>query len=141
MNLSDINWPVILIALSGALILLLRDWRIAVPALLVNYIGVAIFLAQQHFLQPDLHIGEGVTIRGNRRGLLPGPELRMQLDNLTMLEASVVATAAVRERLSYDAAIYRADLEPVPLTLGGILCYLFGADFIQLKIAQRGRFL
>ena len=57
MNLSDINWPVILIALSGALILLLRDWRITVSALLVNYVGVAIFLAQQQFLQPDLQIG------------------------------------------------------------------------------------
>jgi hypothetical protein len=56
MNLSDINWPVILVALSGALILLVRDWRIAVPALLVNYIGVAMFLAQQQFLQPDLHL-------------------------------------------------------------------------------------
>ena len=57
MNLSDINWPVILIALSGALILLLRDWRITVSALLVNYVGVAFFLAQQQFLQPDLQIG------------------------------------------------------------------------------------
>jgi hypothetical protein len=57
MTISDINWPVILIALSGALILLLRDWRISVSALLVNYIGVAVFLAQQQFLQPDLHIG------------------------------------------------------------------------------------
>src|SRR6476659_1502590 len=57
MSLSDVNWPAILIALSGALILLLRDWRIAVPALLVNYVGVAIFLAQQQFLRPDLQIG------------------------------------------------------------------------------------
>jgi hypothetical protein len=56
MNLSEINWPVILIALSGALILLLRDWRITVSALLVNYVGVALFLAQQQFLQPDLQI-------------------------------------------------------------------------------------
>src|SRR5689334_15439441 len=61
MNISDINWPVIAIALSGALFLLLRDWRITVSALLVNYIGVAVFLAQQQFLQPDLHIG-GVAV-------------------------------------------------------------------------------
>src|SRR5262249_31725586 len=61
MNLSDINWPVICIALSGALILLLRDWRITFPALLINYVFVAIFLAQQQFLQPDLAIG-GVAI-------------------------------------------------------------------------------
>src|SRR5262245_24430711 len=61
MSLSDINWPVVLIALSGALILLLRDWRITVSALLVNYICVAIFLAQQQFLQPDLQIA-GIAI-------------------------------------------------------------------------------
>jgi hypothetical protein len=61
MSLSDINWPVICIALSGALILLLRDWRITFPALLINYVFVAIFLAQQQFLQPDLAIG-GVAI-------------------------------------------------------------------------------
>jgi len=57
MSLSDINWPVICIALSGALILLLRDWRITFPALLLNYVFVAIFLAQQQFLAPDLQIG------------------------------------------------------------------------------------
>ena len=61
MSFNDINWPVILIALSGALILLLRDWRITVSALLVNYICVAIFLAQQQFLQPDLQIG-GIAV-------------------------------------------------------------------------------
>jgi hypothetical protein len=61
MNISGINWPVIAIALSGALILLLRDWRVTVSALLVHYVGVAIFLAQQQFLQPDLHIG-GVPV-------------------------------------------------------------------------------
>ena len=61
MNLSDINWPVILIALSGALILLLRDWRITVSALLLNYVGVAVFLAQQQFLQPDLQLGSIVV--------------------------------------------------------------------------------
>src|SRR5215510_5665067 len=61
MSLSDINWPVVCIALSGALILLLRDWRVTFPALLLNYVFVAIFLAQQQFLQPDLAIG-GVAI-------------------------------------------------------------------------------
>src|SRR6195952_2857917 len=57
MNFSDINWPVILIALSGAVMLLLRDWRVTFPALLVNYICVAIFLAQQQFIKPDLQLG------------------------------------------------------------------------------------
>jgi hypothetical protein len=57
MNFSDINWPVILIGLSGALILLLRDWRMTFPALLINYVCVALFLAQQQFLKPDLQLG------------------------------------------------------------------------------------
>jgi magnesium-transporting ATPase (P-type) len=48
---------VILIGFSGALILLLRDWRLTFPALLVNYLCVAIFLAQQQFLKPDLQLG------------------------------------------------------------------------------------
>jgi len=57
MSLSDINWPALSIALSGALILLLRDWRVTFPALLINYIGVALFLAQQQFIAPDLQLG------------------------------------------------------------------------------------
>src|ERR1041384_7607314 len=61
MNLSDINWPVILIALSGALILLLRDWRIAVPALLLNYTGVAVFRAQRQRAAEPLRLSDYVV--------------------------------------------------------------------------------
>jgi len=57
MNLSQINWPIVGIALSGGLILLLRDWRITFPALLCNYLCVALFLAQQQFITPDLQLG------------------------------------------------------------------------------------
>lgn len=57
MNLLALNLPVLLIALSGAAILLLRDWRITVVALLLNYMGVTAFLAQQQFIRPDLHVG------------------------------------------------------------------------------------
>jgi hypothetical protein len=57
MSLSDINWPAIGIALSGAVILLLRDWRVTFPALLINYVGVVLFLAQQQFITPDLRLG------------------------------------------------------------------------------------
>ncbi len=57
MNLSDLNLPVLCVAVSGALILLLRDWRITFSALLLNYIGVALFLAGQQFIQPDLQLG------------------------------------------------------------------------------------
>jgi hypothetical protein len=48
------NWFVIAIGISGALILLFRDWRFTFPALLVNYLGQALFLAQQGFLTPDV---------------------------------------------------------------------------------------
>jgi hypothetical protein len=56
-DFSQINWPVIGIALSGGIILLLRDWRVTFPALLLNYVFVALFLAQQQFLTPDLRLG------------------------------------------------------------------------------------
>ena len=57
MNVSQIDWPIIGIALSGAIILLIRDWRITFPALLLNYILVALFFAEQRFIQSDLHLG------------------------------------------------------------------------------------
>lgn len=57
MNFNTINLIVLGIALSGGLILLLRDWRLTVPALLLNYGFVAAFLAQQQFIRPDLQIG------------------------------------------------------------------------------------
>jgi len=56
MDFSQINWPIIGIALSGGIILLLRDWRVTFPALLLSYIFVALFLAQQQFLAPDLRL-------------------------------------------------------------------------------------
>src|SRR4029079_17461208 len=61
-DFSQINWPVVWpvigIALSGAIILLLRDWRLTFPALLLNYLFVAFFLAQQQFITPDLRVGD-----------------------------------------------------------------------------------
>ena len=61
MSIADINWPVVCIALSGAIILLLRDWRVTFSALLANYVGVALFLAQQQFISPDLQVGSVVV--------------------------------------------------------------------------------
>ena len=54
---SGINWIVLAIALGGGLVLLLRDWRYTVSALLFTYCGIALFLAQQQFLRSDLQIG------------------------------------------------------------------------------------
>jgi hypothetical protein len=47
------NWPLIGLALTAALVLLLRDWRVTVTTLLLNYIFLALFLAQQQFIEPD----------------------------------------------------------------------------------------
>src|SRR5690349_20471143 len=57
MSCTDANLIVLLIALTGGLILLLRDWRLTVPALLLAYVGIALFLAQQQFIRPDLQLG------------------------------------------------------------------------------------
>jgi hypothetical protein len=57
MDFTQINWPIVGLALSGGIILLLRDWRVTFPALLLNYVFVALFLAQQQFITPDLRLG------------------------------------------------------------------------------------
>lgn len=44
------------IAISAAMVLLLRDWRRTFPALLLNYILLSVFLARQEFLTPDLEL-------------------------------------------------------------------------------------
>lgn len=44
------NLPLIGIALSAALVLLMRDWRVSFSALLVNYMCLTMFLAQQQLL-------------------------------------------------------------------------------------------
>ncbi len=54
----QINWAIIGLTVSSGIILLLRDWRVTTPALFVNYLSVAWFLAQQQFITPDLVIGE-----------------------------------------------------------------------------------
>jgi hypothetical protein len=56
MFITQINWPVVGIALAGGLILLMRDWRITFSALLCNYIFIAIFMTQQQFIPPDLRV-------------------------------------------------------------------------------------
>jgi hypothetical protein len=47
-------FPVVGIAISSGIVLLMRDWRKTVPALLVNYICLAWFLAQQEAMIPNM---------------------------------------------------------------------------------------
>jgi hypothetical protein len=42
------------IGMSAGAVLLFRDWRISVPALLINYVSLAVFLGRAQFLEPDL---------------------------------------------------------------------------------------
>jgi hypothetical protein len=49
-----INWLLIGVGASAGVVLLFRDWRLTFPALLINYISQALFLAQQGFIAPDL---------------------------------------------------------------------------------------
>jgi hypothetical protein len=50
----DINWALIGIGICGGMVLLLRDWRLTIPALLLNYLFVTMFLTAQQFIQPDV---------------------------------------------------------------------------------------
>jgi hypothetical protein len=52
----EINWLLIGIGLTAAVVLLFRDWRLTVPALLLNYMTLALFLAEQRFVTPDLSL-------------------------------------------------------------------------------------
>lgn len=54
MELLTVNWALLGLALSAGMVLLVRDWRISFSALLLNYICLALFLARQQFLAPDV---------------------------------------------------------------------------------------
>ncbi|MEI8165164.1 MAG: hypothetical protein WCG26_02260 [Chloroflexales bacterium] len=51
----QINWFIIGIGLTAAVVLLFRDWRVTVTALLLNYLALTLFLAEQRFVAPDLN--------------------------------------------------------------------------------------
>lgn len=51
----------VVLAFGSGVILLLRDWRITVPALLFTYGGIALFLWQSPLLVPDLLIEQSLT--------------------------------------------------------------------------------
>lgn len=44
------------IGMSAGAVLLFRDWRITVTALLINYLSLATFLGRAQFLDPDLEL-------------------------------------------------------------------------------------
>jgi hypothetical protein len=50
------QWPLLGVALSAGIILLGQQWRSTLTGLLLNYLFVAAFLAQQQFITPDISI-------------------------------------------------------------------------------------
>jgi hypothetical protein len=44
------------IGLPAAIVLLFRDWRITIPALMLTTIAVALFVGSQEYIQPDLEL-------------------------------------------------------------------------------------
>lgn len=57
MSFETPNLVLIGIGVCGGIVLLLRDWRLTFPALLLTYLCVALFLTQQQFIRPDLQLG------------------------------------------------------------------------------------
>lgn len=55
--MDQINGIAILIGITGALVLLFRDWRVTFSALLLNYLFVALFVTQKAFIEPDITLG------------------------------------------------------------------------------------
>ncbi len=55
--MMTINWMLIVIGLTAAAVLLFRDWRITVSALLFNTSAAAFFIAEQGFVVTDLRFG------------------------------------------------------------------------------------
>jgi hypothetical protein len=52
----QINWLLLGIGITAAVVLLFRDWRITFPGLLLNAVALAFFVAEQRFVAPDLSL-------------------------------------------------------------------------------------
>lgn len=105
----------VVLAFGSGVILLLRDWRITVPALLFTYGGIALFLWQSPLLVPDLLIeqsltrivfvklitGIGVTLILLITGLTFAQDYGLEdLDEFGLSELRRAARAAQRQRAS-----------------------------------------
>lgn len=119
----------LMLSLGSGLILLLRDWRITVPALLLTYGGIGLFLLQQPLLVPDLLIeaslerivtvklitGFGATLILLFTGLTFNQEFGIEeLDEFGLSELRRAARAVQRQRASQP---FRLSSYVVPLLL------------------------
>lgn len=122
MGISQESLPIVGMTLCGALILLLRDWRVSVPALFANYIFVAMFLGVQQFVRPELTIaglpvstlivvkliaGFAATIILALTALTFSREYNLEdLDEFSLAELRRAARRAQRQRESFRLADY-----------------------------------
>jgi hypothetical protein len=111
----QMNWLLVGIGVTAAVVLLFRDWRLTFPALLLNYISLAIFLAEQQFIAPDLTLvgqmstlvlvklitGVAVTLILTLTALTFSREYGLEnLDEFGLSELRRAARAAQRQRAS-----------------------------------------
>jgi hypothetical protein len=112
----QINWLLIAIGVTAAVVLLFRDWRVTFPALLVNAIALAFFVAEQRFVAPDLGLlgleistltlvklvtGVAVTLILTITALTFSREYGLEsLDEFGLSELRRAARAAQRQRAS-----------------------------------------
>jgi hypothetical protein len=113
--MQQINWLLIGIGMTAAVVLLFRDWRLTFPALLLNYISLALFVAEQQFVAPDLTLfgkvstlvvvklitGVAVTLILSITALTFSREYGLEnLDEFGLAELRRAARAAQRQRAS-----------------------------------------
>jgi hypothetical protein len=112
----QINWLLIGIGVTAAVVLLFRDWRITFPALLLNALAQAFFVAEQRFVAPDLALlgleistltlvklvtGLAVTLILTITALTFSREYGLEsLDEFGLSELRRAARAAQRQRAS-----------------------------------------
>jgi hypothetical protein len=112
----QINWLLIAIGVTAAVVLLFRDWRITFPGLLLNAIALAFFVAEQRFVAPDLNLfglevstltlvklvtGVAVTLILTITALTFSREYGLEsLDEFGLSELRRAARAAQRQRAS-----------------------------------------
>lgn len=111
----QINWLLIGIGLTATVVLLFRDWRLTFSALLLNYISLALFLAEQQFVAPDINLfgkvstlmlvklitGLAVTLILSITALTFSREYGLEnLDEFGLSELRRAARAAQRQRAS-----------------------------------------
>jgi hypothetical protein len=111
----QINWFLIGIGVTATVVLLFRDWRLTFPALLLNYIALALFLTEQRFVATEqgrmdligtlvlvkIITGLAVTLILTLTALMFSREYGLEnLDEFGLSELRRAARAAQRQRAS-----------------------------------------